>query len=124
MKLHVGLHLGGQLPEFVALTRGHESDLGAGRRFAFPAGSVVVCDKSYVDYGWYRALTDRGVCFVTRMKARAVYRVAAVRNGMCWPWREAPRRLGRSGGPAAARRQPFACAAQSGRNRLPAGGGG
>lgn len=80
VKLHVGLHLGGQLPEFVALTRGHESDLRAGRRFDFPAGSMVVCDKGYVDYGWYRSLTDRGVFFVTRLKARAVYRVAAVRN--------------------------------------------
>lgn len=82
VKLHVGLHLGAQLPAFVALTRGRESDLRAGRRFAFPAGSFVVCDKGYVDYGWYQALTSRGVHVVTRLKTRTVYDVVAVREVM------------------------------------------
>lgn len=75
VKLHVGLNHGGMLPEFVALTDGTVPDLREARAFAFPTGSIVVCDKGYVDYGWYQALTERGVYFVTRQKARAVYQV-------------------------------------------------
>lgn len=75
VKLHVGLNHGGMLPEFVALTDGTVPDLREARAFSFPKGSIVVCDKGYVDYGWYHALTAAGVYFVTRQKTRAVYRV-------------------------------------------------
>lgn len=75
VKLHVGLNHGGMLPEFVALTDGSVPDLREARAFAFPKGSIVVCDKGYVDYGWYQALTAQGVYFVTRQKTHAVYQV-------------------------------------------------
>ncbi len=75
VKLHVGLNHGGMLPEFVALTDGLVPDLREAKAFAFPRGSIVVCDKGYVDYGWYQALSAAGVYFVTRQKTRAVYRV-------------------------------------------------
>ena len=55
VKLHVGLNHGGMLPEFVALTDGLVPDLREAKAFAFPRGSIVVCDKGYVDYGWYQA---------------------------------------------------------------------
>lgn len=44
-----------------------------GRQFAFPKGSVVAFDKGYVDYQWFKSLTDQGVFFVTRLRAKAVY---------------------------------------------------
>lgn len=75
VKLHVGLNHGGMLPEFVALTDGSVPDLREAKAFSFPKGSIVVCDKGYVDYGWYQALTARGVYFVTRQKTRTVFRV-------------------------------------------------
>lgn len=75
VKLHVGLNHGGMLPEFVALTDGTVPDLREAKAFSFPRGSIVVCDKGYVDYGWYQALSAAGVYFVTRQKTRAVYRV-------------------------------------------------
>lgn len=56
------------MPEFVAISDGQENDLIAGQRFAFPKGSIVAFDKGYVDYGWYKALTDQGVFFVTRLR--------------------------------------------------------
>ena len=46
-----------------------------GRQFTFPKGSIVAFDKGYVDYQWFKSLTDKGVFFVTRLRARAVYRV-------------------------------------------------
>jgi Domain of unknown function (DUF4372)/Transposase DDE domain len=75
VKLSVGLNHGTQVLEFVALSDGNENDLIQGRRFGFPRGSIVAFDKGYVDYGWYKSLTDKGVFFVTRLRPNSIYRV-------------------------------------------------
>ena len=36
---------------------------------------VVVFDRGYTDFGWYRTLVDKGVSFVTRLKKNADYKV-------------------------------------------------
>lgn len=75
VKLSVGLNHGTTVPEFVALGGGDENDLVQGRQFAFPKGSIVAFDKGYVDYQWYKSLTDKGVFFVTRLRPKAIYEV-------------------------------------------------
>lgn len=75
IKLHVGLNHDGYLPEFVTLTEGKASDVEMGRTLAFPSGSIVVVDRGYNDYDWYNQLTEKGIFFVTRLKANAQYRV-------------------------------------------------
>ena len=75
VKLHVGLNHAGYLPEFVTLTEGRKHDVTVGRILKFPKGSIVVMDKAYNDYSWYKQLTDNGIFFVTRLKANAKYRV-------------------------------------------------
>ncbi|RTE44500.1 IS4 family transposase, partial [Acinetobacter junii] len=55
IKLSVGLNHsntipGNTIPEFVALGDGIENDMVQGRAFKFPAGSIIVFDKGYVDY--------------------------------------------------------------------------
>lgn len=75
VKLHVGLNHGNMIPEFVALGDGKENDLVQGRKFDFPKGSIVAFDKGYVDYGWYKSLTDKGVFFVTRLRPNSIYQV-------------------------------------------------
>lgn len=75
VKLHVGLNHANLIPEFVAVSGGQESELIAGRQFDFPKTSIVVFDKGYVDYGWYKSLTDKGIFFVTRLRPNAIYRV-------------------------------------------------
>ena len=75
MKLHVGLDHGGHFPAFATITEGIRNDVPVGRAFDFPKGSVVVIDKGYTDYGWYKQLTEKGVFFVTRQRANAKYRV-------------------------------------------------
>ena len=75
VKLSVGLNHGTQVPEFAALSDGQENDMVQGRRFDFPKGSIVAFDKGYVDYQWFKSLTDKGVSFVTRLRAKAVYNV-------------------------------------------------
>ena len=75
VKLHVGLNHGTMIPEFVALGDGIENDMVKGRQIDFPRGSIVACDKGYVDYGWYKSLTDKGVFFVTRLRPNSIYKV-------------------------------------------------
>jgi hypothetical protein len=75
VKLSVGLNHGNMLPEFVALSKGSENDMVQGRKFEFPRGSIVAFDKGYVDYQWFKSLTDKGVSFVTRLRPKAVYKV-------------------------------------------------
>lgn len=75
IKLHVGLNHDGYLPEFVTITEGKTSDVEMVRTLTFPSGSIVVVDRGYNDYDWYNQLTEKGVFFVTRLKANAQYRV-------------------------------------------------
>ena len=75
IKLHVGLNHDGYLPEFVTITEGKTSDVEMVRTLTFPSGSIVVVDRGYNDYDWYNQLTEKGIFFVTRLKANAQYRV-------------------------------------------------
>lgn len=75
MKLHVGLDHQGHLPAFASITHGHTSDLAVARTLQFPTSSIVVCDRGYLDYAWFKSLTDKGVFIVTRPKKDAVYQV-------------------------------------------------
>jgi len=53
-KLHVGLNHAGYLPEFVTITEAKTHDVIAGRALQFPKGSLVVADRGYNDYAWYK----------------------------------------------------------------------
>lgn len=75
MKLHVGLDHRGCLPAFAAITHGHASDLSVARSLQFPPSSIVVCDRGYLDYAWFKSLTEKGVFIVTRPKKDALYKV-------------------------------------------------
>lgn len=75
IKLHVGLNHDGYLPEFVTITQAKTHDVIAGRALQFPKGSIVVVDRGYNDYAWYKQLTDKGIFFVTRLKSNAKVRV-------------------------------------------------
>ena len=75
IKLHVGLNHEGYLPEFITVTDGKTHDITAARTMDFPQGSIVVVDKGYNDYAWYKQLIDNNIFFVTRLKSNAKYRV-------------------------------------------------
>lgn len=77
VKLHVGLNHAGYLPEFVTVTEGSTYEIGVGKVMNFPKGSIVVIDRGYNDYAWYKELTDKEIFFVTRLKKAADYRVVA-----------------------------------------------
>ncbi len=71
IKLHVGLDHDGYLPTFVSITDGKTADITEGRIFNFPKGSIVVSDRGYTDYSWYKQLTHKEIFFVSRLKSNA-----------------------------------------------------
>ena len=75
IKLHIGLNHAGYLPEFVTITEGSTHEVNIGKLMNFPKGSIVVVDRGYNDYRWYKGLTDKGIFFVTGLKKNAGYRV-------------------------------------------------
>lgn len=79
-KLHVALDHGGYLPAFVSLTEGKRQELRWARTLELPAGSVVVFDRGFTDYRWWKSLTEKGIRFVTRLKKGTVYEVTERRN--------------------------------------------
>lgn len=75
IKLHVGLNHAGYLPEFIQVTEGATHEVNIGKLLNFPRGSIVAMDRGYTDYSWYKALNDKGIFFVTRLKKNADYEV-------------------------------------------------
>ena len=87
IKLHVGLDQAGHLPSFLSVTDGKAADVTVARTWTFPAGSVVVADRAYLDFGWLHRLQEQDVFFVTRLKRGVKYRVlhdhdVAIRTGV------------------------------------------
>ena len=80
IKLHVGLNHEGYLPDFITVTDGKAHDITAARTMDWPQGSIVVVDKGYNDYAWYKQLSDKEIFFVTRLKTNAKYRVVERRD--------------------------------------------
>ena len=81
IKLHVGLSADGYLPEFFDATVGKVHEVNWAKLLKLPAGSFVVFDRGYTDYGWYQALAESGVFFVARLKDNALVEYFKKRPG-------------------------------------------
>lgn len=75
IKLQATLDHRGMIPAFVALTDCKVSDSDYARTLTLPRKSIVVFDRGYNDYGWYKSLNKQGIYFVTRQRSNAKYRV-------------------------------------------------
>jgi len=75
VKMHTLLDHDGHIPAFVAVTdaKTHESHIV--KVLELPKGSIVVFDKGFLSYTWFRLLGAKGVSFVTRLKQNAVYKL-------------------------------------------------
>jgi len=80
IKLHLLLDHEGYLPTFGLITDGKVHDVKVAQQMSFPAGSVVVVDRGYVDYALFGRWCREEVWFVTRMKDNASYRVVEKRR--------------------------------------------
>jgi len=75
IKLHLLLDHDGYLPSFAVVTEGKTSEIKVARTLRFEPGTILAIDRGYIDYEWFRELTQAEVFFVTRMKDKAVYEV-------------------------------------------------
>jgi hypothetical protein len=80
MKLHLSLDHDGYIPNFAAITEGKVSDIEIGRTLHYSKGSIVVFDKGYTDYKWFKALNDKGIFFVTRIRKNAKWTIEERRS--------------------------------------------
>lgn len=80
VKLHLALDHDGYLPCFAVITDGKVHDVRIAKTLAFPAGTVVVYDRGYVDYRLFGEWTEAGVYFVTRIKDNTQYVITEERE--------------------------------------------
>jgi Transposase DDE domain/Domain of unknown function (DUF4372) len=80
VKLHLVLDNEGYLPCFAVITDGKSHDVTVGRTLRFDRGTIVAMDKGYVDYRWWKQMTEDGVYFVTRFKQDLKYEVISDRD--------------------------------------------
>jgi IS4 transposase len=65
------LHYDIALPVFLNMTEARKHESRVSPVEIFPAGSVVVMDRAYINYDYLNNLDSRGVFFVTRLKSNA-----------------------------------------------------
>ncbi len=75
VKLHTQLDHSGMVPAFAMVTDGKTSDLTVAKTLRFPAGSMVVFDRGYLDYQWWEKLGKQGVFFVSRLRKNSEYAI-------------------------------------------------
>jgi putative transposase len=75
IKLHTLLDHDGCLPAVVTVTEAKRHEATVANLLKLPKGSIVVFDRGYNDYAWYRELCSSGVFLVTRLKSNARFTV-------------------------------------------------
>lgn len=75
VKLHFTLDHDGCLPTWLLITEGAQHEITVARTLRFPAGTIVVFDRGYLDFEWFADLDAAGVFFVTRLKEQIAYEV-------------------------------------------------
>ena len=75
VKVHMLLDHDGYLPKFAVITTGKTHDITVARSLQFEPGTIVVMDKGYADYTWWKRLSEQKIYFVTRLRKDALYRV-------------------------------------------------
>ena len=75
VKMHTLLDHGGYIPAFATITdaKTHESRIA--KALELSEGSIVVFDKGFISYTWFRSLGEKTIFFVTRLKQNAVYKL-------------------------------------------------
>lgn len=79
VKLHMILDHAGHLPAFCRITEGNVHEIQVARTVDFTPGTIVVFDRGYVDYEWFRSLSRQKVWFVTRLRDNISYSVVEQR---------------------------------------------
>jgi len=78
IKLHTLLEVDRMIPEVVVVgeARGHDISYAREMVEGIIQDSIIVFDRGYIDYGWFRELDEKGIYFVTRAKRGMDYVVS------------------------------------------------
>jgi hypothetical protein len=79
VKLHLVLDHDGYLPSFAVIDSAKIPENVIADQFRFEPGTIVVMDRGYTDFKWFRKLTEQGVYFVTRMRRDLTYGISEQR---------------------------------------------
>ncbi len=74
LKIHTLLNNRTSIPELLVLTEGKHPDISIAKEQVFDFlenGSVVVFDRGYISYAWWKYLDRKGLYFVSRTKSNA-----------------------------------------------------
>jgi len=74
VKLHTQLDLRGSIPSFALISQGKMADVNFLDEIILEAGALYVMDRGYFDFGRFFRFTLHGAFFVTRLKAKILYR--------------------------------------------------
>lgn len=80
VKLHLLLDHDGYLPCYAVITTGKTHEISVARQTRFQPGTIVVFDKGYADYAWWKHLSEQKVYFVTRLREDAKIEVQGNRR--------------------------------------------
>jgi IS4 transposase len=71
LKLHLGYDPRAETLGWMDITSPKTSDITAARAMPIEPGTTYVCDKGYLDYGWWQRLHESEAFFVTRLKSNS-----------------------------------------------------
>jgi hypothetical protein len=80
VKLHMVLDYDGLLPVFCHLTNARTHEVTVARTQQYPRGSVLVFDRGYTDFSWWRDLDSSGVFFISRAKENLDWHIVQTRK--------------------------------------------
>ena len=80
VKLHLLLDHDGYLPSFAVVTEGKRSEIKVARTLRFDPGTILAMDRGYVDYEWFRELTQQESSVVPN-----VFAVQKLIKLLIWP---------------------------------------
>jgi len=74
VKLTVKLDHQGKIPCFIVVSNAREHDVKKIREVPYSPGDVLVFDRGFTDYAYFKGICDKKAWFVTRLKRNAVYK--------------------------------------------------
>jgi len=80
LKLHFTLDHAGYMPSAMVITTGKYSELIVARRQKWDAGTILLFDRGFVDFGWFNRLSKQKVWLITRVKTDMRYEVVETRH--------------------------------------------
>jgi len=80
IKITVKVDHQGKIPCFVVVSNAREHDINGIQEVPLESGDVLVFDRGYTDYGYFRLLCEEKIWFVTRLKCNAVYKYVKKRE--------------------------------------------